>query len=166
MIDFRPARPDDLDIICKLVSRAVQRMNALNIHQWDEIYPARKDFSEDIEKNQLYIGFQKGKPAVIYTLNKEYDDDYLNGSWQYNVPFYVIHRLCVDPDFQHKGIAKETMLHIENELRKTGTCAVRLDVFSENPIALKLYGSMGYATAGFAQWRKGMFYLMEKLIEK
>ena len=166
MIDFRPAYADDLDDICMLVSRAVKKMNELNIHQWDELYPTREDFSEDIGKNQLYIGCCKGKSAVIYTLNKEYDDDYLNGSWQHNVPFYVIHRLCVDPAFQHKGIARETMLHIEDELRKTGTCAVRLDVFSENPIALKLYGSLGYITAGFAQWRMGTFYLMEKLIEK
>ncbi len=166
MINFCLARMSDLDDICRLVSRAVDKMNKMKIHQWDDKYPLRSDFAADIENNQLFIGRLKGKTAVIYTLNQECDDDYLNGTWQYNVPYYIVHRLCVDPDFQGKGIAKETMLHIEEELRKTGTCAIRLDVFGENPIALTLYGNLGYITAGFADWRMGRFYLMEKLIEE
>lgn len=42
--------------------------------------------------------------------------------------------------------------------------AIRLDVFSQNPFALKLYEKCGYAKTGTVNWRKGIFYLMEKYL--
>lgn len=57
------------------------------------------------------------------------------------------------------------MKHIEAELRQCNIEAIRLDVFSENPYALKLYQNMGFIKTGHADWRKGRFYLMEKYIK-
>lgn len=54
------------------------------------------------------------------------------------------------------------MLYIENELRKQGVKAIRLDAFEKNPYALKLYEKLGFEKVGHAQWRKGRFLLMEK----
>lgn len=51
---------------------------------------------------------------------------------------------------------------MEEELNAIGIHSIRLDVFSQNPHALKLYDSMGYARTGYADWRMGRFYLMEK----
>lgn len=78
--------------------------------------------------------------------------------------YRVIHRLCVNPVYQNRGIAAQTLSHIEEELQKSGIKAVRLDVFSKNPFALSLYLGNGYEKVGFADWRKGSFYLMEKLL--
>lgn len=69
-------------------------------------------------------------------------------------------------DFQNKGIAKTTMQHIETELRQLGVDAIRLDAFTENPYALSLYENLGYKIVGYADWRKGRFYLMEKCIDE
>ena len=40
--------------------------------------------------------------------------------------------------------------------------SVRLDVYSENPYALRLYQGNGYMKRGYADWRKGRFFMMEK----
>lgn len=42
--------------------------------------------------------------------------------------------------------------------------AIRLDAFSQNLFVLKLYNNLGYARVGEVDWRKGRFYLLEKLI--
>lgn len=76
----------------------------------------------------------------------------------------MIHRLCVSPDFQNKGIAQTTLVHIELELKSLGIKAIRLDVFCKNPYAMKLYANSGYHRVGIANWRKGKFLLMEKLL--
>lgn len=162
-IEYRAANSDDLDEICDMVSDAVDVMIKNNIFQWDDLYPTRDDFREDIDKNQLYVGMVENCIAVIYALNQEYDTEYENGEWKYkDEPFYIIHRLCVNPAFQNKGIAKSTLHHIEEELKSLGIHAVRLDVFSKNQFALKLYTNQGYLKTGFVNWRKGEFYLMEK----
>ena len=164
-ISYRVASVDDLDDILQLVENAIKQMERENIHQWDSIYPTKEDFSNDIRKNELYIGIINKKIVVVYALNKECDEQYQNGEWQYiGDNFNVIHRLCVSPDFQKKGIAHSTLLHIESELDSLGIKAIRLDVFCENPYALKLYSNNGYHKVGNAHWRKGEFLLMEKLL--
>lgn len=56
------------------------------------------------------------------------------------------------------------MIHIENELRKKNIETIRLDAFSENIYAIKMYEKLGYVNVGEANWRKGKFYLLEKKI--
>lgn len=164
-ISYRTANMDDLDDIFQIVENAVKQLEHEQIHQWDSFYPTKEDFSKDIKKHQLYIGIINNKIVVVYALNKECDEQYKNGEWQYIGDNYnVIHRLCVSPDCQNKGIAYTTLLHIESELRFLGMKAIRLDVFFENPYALKLYSNNGYQKVGIAHWRKGKFLLMEKLL--
>ena len=164
-ITYRAAEHADLDEIFCLVGAAVEQMERNNIHPWDSIYPTRTDFENDIDKKELYVGTVKDKIAVVYALNRECDEQYRNGKWQYNGDnFIVIHRLCVSPAFQHKGVADTTIRHIESEAVRSGTEAVRLDVFRENPYALRLYCKNGYHKVGTADWRKGEFDLMEKLL--
>ena len=162
-IQYRKAEPNDLEEICSIVHDAVDIMERDNIFQWDDLYPAKEDFQKDIKKRQLYVGSVNGQIAVMYTLNQECDKAYENGKWKYrDVPFYIVHRLCVNPTFQNKGVAKSTLLYIEKQLKEIGIHVIRLDVFSNNPFALRLYDSLGYSRVGYADWRKGKFFLMEK----
>lgn len=54
---------------------------------------------------------------------------------------------------------------LQEDIRQ-GTYSLRLDAFSENPFALKLYRSLGYRETGTAVFRKGKFYLFEKNLDK
>ena len=164
-LSYRPASMGDLEDIVQLVEHAVKQMERDNIHQWDSIYPTKDDFRDDIRKNELYIGVIREKVVVVYAINKECDEQYKNGEWHYTGDqFAVLHRLCVSPDFQNKGIARAALLQIEAESASLGVKAIRLDAFSENPYALKLYSNLGYRRVGIANWRKGQFFLMEKLL--
>lgn len=162
-LHYRKATLDDLEEIYSLVAHAVDVMVSQNILQWDEIYPTKEDFRTDINKHQLYVGLIGGQIAVVFALNQECEEEYKNGRWKHpNVPFYIVHRLCVSPDFQNQGIAKRTLLYIEETLLKMDIHAIRLDAFCNNPFSLKLYDSLHYSRVGYADWRKGRFYLMEK----
>lgn len=165
-IEYRIASSDDLNDIAVLVKNAIATMEKNNIFQWDDIYPTIDDFAEDINCNSLYVGLYEGKIVVAFTLNKKSDEEYINGKWRYSSKeYYVIHRLCVNSLFQNKGIGKQTIQFIENKLKSENIPAVRLDVFSQNPYAINLYTHMGYSKTGYADWRKGRFYLMEKYLD-
>jgi ribosomal protein S18 acetylase RimI-like enzyme len=95
----------------------------------------------------------------------EYCDQggYEPAAWRYDEPrFAVLHRLCVHPEFQGRGVAGEAMDYIESSVVSRGVHAVRLDAFSQNPAALRLYERRGYVKAGEIVYRKGLFYLYEK----
>ena len=56
------------------------------------------------------------------------------------------------------------LMQIEKEVKATGGTSVRLDAFSQNPYALRLYEHAGYCITGSADWRMGQFVLMEKML--
>ena len=149
-----------------LIKAAIIQMEADGIYQWDDIYPTKEDFINDIEKKSLYLAFDSKKLAAIYVISKESDAAYKNANWQYSDEFaYILHRFCVSPAYQNKGIGKEVLTHIEEQIHEMGYGSVRLDVFTENPYAQKLYRKSGYQVRGYADWRKGRFDLMEKKLE-
>ena len=116
-IQYRKATIEDLYEIIELIKFAVFTMENSGIYQWDKVYPDKSTIKSDIENGELYIGKIDGRAAVIYVINQFFDDEYKNGEWQYpNVDFRIIHRLCVHPDFQNKGVAKAVMQHIETKL--------------------------------------------------
>ena len=164
-LTYNRAALSDLEAVMALVSAAIDNMELHGIRQWDSVYPSRSDFQRDIEAGNLTLGVAGGQLCVIYALNQECDDAYAKAQWQYQGDrFAVLHRLCVAPEMQGQGIAKAALCHLEKTLRAEGCCAVRLDVFTENPFALRLYAHHGYRQTGTADWRKGRFLLMEKLL--
>lgn len=139
-MEFRQGTIDDLNNICKLITAAINTMEEKGIHQWDAIYPTKEDFANDIINDTLYTVTEGAQLIAIYTINTEYNPEYLNTKWTYNGEMTcIIHRLCVSPEVQNRGIGKIVLNHIENQLQNIGVESVRLDVFSENPYAIRLY---------------------------
>ena len=140
-------------------------MQKIGIYQWNEVYLCRNDFKDDLQKDTLYVGVVNEQIAVVFVLNETYNQEYLLADWKYpDRPYIILHRLCVDPEFQHQGIAGRTLQFVEEETKKMKKDAVRLDVFKDNPYARRLYGNFGFHMTGMAEWRMRTFYLMEKYV--
>ena len=162
-LEFRKANEGELDAVFSVFKDAIAEMDRNGIPQWDELYPNREILSEDISKNELFVGTLDGEIACVFVLNSECDEEYEVGAWQYpDTSFCVIHRLCVNPKFQNKGVGAYTMRYIEGKLKKEGFESIRFDAFTLNPYALRLYDKLGYAKVGYVDFRKGRFVLMEK----
>ncbi|MCE5189790.1 MAG: GNAT family N-acetyltransferase [Eubacteriales bacterium] len=166
-MEFSFARTSDLDELFALYRAAIGHMDARGIFQWDEIYPSRDVLRADLLQGELQVGCMEGRILVAFTLSEECDKEYALGNWRFpNERHCVLHRLCVHPDAQGRGVARETMLYIEQSLLRRGYQVLRLDAFSLNPTALRLYESLGYERAGEVHFRKGLFYFYEKKLQE
>ena len=162
-MEFTFACRDHLLEIVSLFDAAKKHMDANGIYQWDAIYPDRQILSEDIEQGILQIGTIDGQIAVVFVLEECAEADYEEADWSAHADrIIVLHRLCVHPAFQGKGIARGAMDYLERRVSERGISTIRLDAFSQNPAALKLYESRGYEKAGEIVYRKGLFFLYEK----
>ncbi len=162
-IVYRLGTKQDLDKICLLIQQAIEEMERQDIYQWDDIYPARIDFEEDIERQTLYLAYSDDNLVALYVISSECDEQYKNGLWKYDEKTAcILHRFCVSPLFQNKGIGKTVLHHVEEQIKEMGYQSVRLDTYTENPFAQRLYLHNGYESRGYANWRKGKFDLMEK----
>lgn len=89
--------------------------------------------------------------------------EYAQINWTFSAQrVAALHRLCVCPKEQGKGIGKKTVLLAQHMLVNEGIHMVRLDAFAGNPAALRLYEGMGYRHAGSVNFRKGLFFCYEK----
>lgn len=162
-LTLRRATVADLDTVCRLVAAAAAAMRRAGIDQWDERYPDREVLEEDIRRQELRLALLDGDPIALCTVNEAADPAYANGRWEYHgASFRILHRFCVDPRHQGKGLGGRLLRRIEAELHAQGVEALRLDVFTENPTAQALYRRAGFRRVGQAVWRKGVFDLMEK----
>ncbi|MNO16914.1 putative acetyltransferase [compost metagenome] len=162
-LSARLANMSDIEEVFEVFVRAIEVMNQNQIPQWDEVYPTKEDLKADIENNELYIVESDNMIMSVFVLNQDYDEEYEEGEWKYtDASFCVIHRLCVNPSFQNKGIGRKTMQLVEELVKEKGIETIRLDAFSQNPFALKMYEKLNYCKVGEVSWRKGLFYLMEK----
>jgi len=164
-MEYKKAKMQDLEEVHQLFQAATNEMNRIGISQWDEIYPNKEVLQSDIEKNQMWIGKKQGEIAVVWVINQEMDEQYYACQWSCGEQeCRVLHRLCVHPKFQNARVGSTALAYLENSLKDAGVKAVRLDAFSKNPYALRMYERAGYVRRGRAVFRKGEFALMEKIL--
>lgn len=160
-----PATVADTPAVMTLLARAVAHMRSLGIEQWDEVYPDRARIDADIAAGQLYLAHRGETALGMVVLNEQQSPEYASVPWQYDAArILVVHRLCVDPAAERRGVARGLMAFSEQHARDEDYGAIRLDAFALNPRAVRLYEQLGYAKAGQVQFRKGAFYCYEKRV--
>ena len=159
---------EDLIPILEITKNCAVKMDAMGIYQWNENYPNRNAFIDDIKNNELLV-FTKGDLLVgCIALCTKMDDVYKNVKWlTKDVKNLYIHRLAVDPQFQKKGIGKKLMDYAEDFAKKNNFISVRLDTFSKNKNNMRFYERRGYyrlEVVFFPEQSKFPFYCYELII--
>jgi GNAT superfamily N-acetyltransferase len=164
---IRLANGDDTDAVLRLLGDCTDAMRATGIDQWDEVYPSRATIVADVQSQTLHLGFLEiGTLVGAFVLNEYQNPQYSEVPWTINDSrIAVVHRLMVHPHYQGKGVARELMAFAEAYARDQGYGAIRLDAFTANPRALRLYTGLGYRDAGGVTFRKGPFRCFEKKLE-
>jgi len=149
--------------VFNIFQSAISRMQAQNIQQWDDIYPDRDIIETDIKSGSMYGYFLNEELYAVQVLDNTQSPEYSQINWKYpdNFPL-VLHRLCVSPEHQNKGIAKEMILFAEKYAEKNKYKTIRFDTFTKNPVSVNLYTKLGYTNSGSVRFRKGEFYCFEK----
>ena len=165
MHTIKPLEANSTDAIMKLIARATATLDEKGIPQWDEIYPDRTTIARDIDNGTLYGLLDEDTIAGILVLNENQDREYDDVTWELDdeKPL-VLHRLCLSPDYQGKGLSKVMMGFVEDYARGNGYRSIRLDAFTLNPISLSLYRSLGFVARGEVRFRKGRFICFEKIL--
>jgi ribosomal protein S18 acetylase RimI-like enzyme len=157
------AGPGDLPGVLALLRNCVAGMLAAGIDQWDEVYPSAEKLSQDIAEGSLFARREGGSLQGVVALDSRQDPEYAAIAWRYpEASAGIVHRLMVAPEFQGRGLAKEMMRGLEDKARQRGLRSIRLDAFTLNPPALRLYRSLGYRETGLIRLRKGIFQCFEK----
>jgi ribosomal protein S18 acetylase RimI-like enzyme len=164
-IQIRQAIPPDLPEILDLIRACTLHMEFQGIDQWDQHYPSRSVFEDDIRTHSLYVGRKNERICGVLALNDRQEPGYAEVEWAHNRgKAMVVHRLAVHSAFQRQGVGARLMDFAEQLAAARGYASIRLDAFSLNPAAVALYESRGYRRAGVVTFRKRRFYCFERVV--
>ena len=168
MIKIELAEINDLDDIMKMIHNCANDLISKNIFQWNEKYPSKEIFREDIKNNDLFVAWINSEIVGCIMLSSYKDDVYKNVKWiSEDSNNLYIHRLAVHPSFQKKGIARKMMDYAEAYAKSKNHKSVRLDTFSKNHRNNKFYKLRGYIKLDdvfFPNQSEFPFHCYEKLI--
>jgi GNAT superfamily N-acetyltransferase len=153
-------------VVRQIIQACLQAMQQGGIFQWDEFYPHPELIEEDIRQGSLYLAQENGICLGAVSLDENQEAAYRQVDWQGSQPVLVVHRLCVDPAYQGQGIAGRLMDFAEDLARRQGYASLRLDAYSGNPTAVKLYKGRDYRQAGQVYFPRRMlpFFCFEKIL--
>ena len=110
MIKIELATQNELDRVKEIAEACAKNMIENNIFQWNDKYPSREIFKEDIKNKSLYVSKINQEVVGCIMFSSRKDDVYKTVNWitkdEYNL---YIHRLAVHPIFQKRGIARKMM---------------------------------------------------------
>ncbi|MBN2221335.1 MAG: GNAT family N-acetyltransferase [Vallitaleaceae bacterium] len=166
-IQIKKADIEDLSEIRSFVEKAIQKMRDSGNFQWDERYPKVDNHREDIVSGDCFKAvIENGNIVGVATMNDEEALEYQEVRWGSCEKAFVLHRLIIHPDYQKQGIGKALSCFFEEEALRRGYQYLRLDAYSQNQGANRLYQQMGYQIRGEVHFRgiEAAFYCMDKFI--
>lgn len=166
MIKIRKATENDIDNINDIYKKVIVDLNKKKIDMlWGDVYPFC-EIEYDIKDNNMYIIELDDLIVGSYVLSDFDDPDYHEIKWNNNTNFVYLNRLVINPKFQGKGIAKEVLKLIEEDMKNNNYETIRLTVYEHNLPAIKLYEKFGFTriNEGFWQLEDKTFIGYEKQI--
>jgi ribosomal protein S18 acetylase RimI-like enzyme len=154
--------------VVRLIATCTHTMREHGIDQWDDLYPNEEIITRDVDSGSLYVLEQDDRCLAAVSLNQEQDAAYQTVHWFGGEPALVVHRLCVDPAHQGNGIGNRVMAFAEAHAKQQFYVSIRLDAYTGNPRAVRLYERRGYRKAGQVYFprRTLPFFCFEKILRE
>ncbi len=165
---IRNATLNDIDQIISITKACARFMVDNNIFQWNEHYPTRTAFENDVKRHELYVLEIENRIKGCIVISTLMDNEYIPIQWLTpNDKNIYIHRLAIHPESQGKGYAQELMNYAESYAAENKFNSVRLDTFSQNTRNQKFYELRGYKRLGniyFPNQSEHPFYCYELIL--
>lgn len=167
-MEIKKAKSSDIPEIIALTRSCARHMISKGIFQWNEIYPSKTVFLNDVKLHQLWKIELNDEILGVIVLTEIEDEEYAGVKWlTKDAKNLYIHRLAVHPKHQGKGIARELLDFSESYAIAKKYDSIRLDTFSQNKRNQKIYELRGYQKLEniyFPKQSEDPFHCYEKLL--
>lgn len=102
--------------------------------QWPDGYPPYSAIAEDVCTGKGYVVKADGEIACYMYIGLDGDPAYeaIKGAWHNELPYVVIHRLAMAPEFRNRGLSAKVFTLIESFCQTIGRSNIRIDTDGEN----------------------------------
>lgn len=145
---MRLAVMDDLPRLLEIKADAVAYMTSQNNDQWNEDYPTVEGYMDFIESGYMHVLEEEGVIIGMVGLVDEQDEEYKTMPWSSTGKELVVHRLAIAKEVYGRGYAKFLLSYAIDVAKKTNVAIIKLDTYTKNKTAQKLFLDMGFTYVG------------------
>ena len=152
---YRVATLKDLEQVMEAVEHSREVLRLQGNGQWQDGYPNRDDFINDINNQRLFVIFDQNNPDNVIALcaltYREEDYHHLyEGAWLTDLPYMVMHRVAIKEKYQGRGYGKLLFKLFEDQAKLEGYRSLRVDTHEGNAIMRHLIAQAGFSYCGKA----------------
>ncbi|WP_050615101.1 GNAT family N-acetyltransferase [Bacillus testis] len=150
-MEFRKTVESDIDRIMMIIKQAQLYFKQNGIDQWQDNYPNRQTFKQDIANGCSYVLEKEGKIIGTSVISFDEEVTYRNiydGQWLSTGDSAVIHRLAVDSQYKGLGISSVIMKQAERMCAEKHIHSIKVDTHEENMPMQRLLEKNGFTYCG------------------
>ena len=150
---IRPATTDDLTAVAEIYDaiHTEEESGRAEIGWVRGVYPTRATAEASLKAGSLYVLADEDRIFAAAKIDQEQVEHYAQIDWAIAAEDHevlVLHTLVVHPEAVRRGYGKAFVAYYEDEAKRRGCRALRLDTNAKNTAARRLYASLGYREAG------------------
>lgn len=147
---LRPALTDEAGRCYGIIEEAKAFQREQGFTQWTEDYPSQETVAEDIRDGKGFVitadGEIAGYMCIDFTGEPAYDR--IDGSWNSDEPYAVVHRMAFDRKFIGCGMSSITFSLIDDFCMSRGVSYIRVDTDPENHRMQHVLKNNGFTECG------------------
>ena len=167
-----PATSTDIDAVLTIVQQTIAEMKTYGNDQWDETYPLRDRFLQDLNNQSLYVAKDPesqnngSTPMGFIVIDDEEPDGYDTIDWRSDRPFFVLHRFAVSIHHRNQGVASALEAFACQLAHNQAIPYLKVDTYSPNQRMQQFLERKGYVKTGEMRTRDKdkPFYCYDKLL--
>ena len=154
MTNYRKATLEDLDQVMEAVEYSRFLLKLQGNGQWQDGYPNKNDFINDINNGRLFVTYDKNPKEIIGVCALTYrEEDYhhlYEGEWLTDLPYMVMHRVAIKKEYQGKGYGKKLFEVFIEQAKLEGYKSLRIDTHEGNVVMRHIIESFDFVYCGKA----------------
>lgn len=152
------AQKEHLSQVEQLYNDAKLYFKQNNIDQWQDGYPNKDSFLQDVENGESYVLIMGEQVLATFMLSVKTEPTYnkiYDGQWSCGETYGVIHRIAVAPNEKGKGVFGKIIEFSKNFCNQNGKQALRADTHEDNLSMQKALIKNGFTKCGFIYLQQG-----------
>lgn len=151
-MELRAAEISDIDDIVEIVSGARAFLKLNGVDQWQDGYPEKSVFEQDIRNGNCFVAAENGRAVGVICVIVGEEPGYNlieDGSWlTENSVYAVFHRFAVQETYRGRGLATRLLSFAESLARGKNAKSLRGDTHRGNKSMRGLLEKCGYTSCG------------------